>query len=217
MLSSELDNNQSGCVLLTAERLAQRTQLTLRPTDLFENIWRGKLIAKDQQTGDYVGDYYELGGTQMRIGSPEKVSGGLWISKDFAYVLRFIGTAQGILSLGFGTTYGKVDWDYNLSDINQVNIDLPPDCQALAQNDLPLPDGAVDLTQAGERLSFYASPRPGAVIDFYRSQLPAQGWEIQKGSSDGKTFLLDAAKNKRLLQISVTAQDSGSQVVLLSK
>lgn len=217
LVSSELDKGQSGCLLLTPERLAGKTQLTLRPTDLFENIWRGKLIAKDEQSGDFVSDHYALGGAQLRLGSPEKISGSLWISKDFGYVLRFTGSAEGILSLGFGTTYGQVDWEYSLSHINQVNIDLPPDCQALAQNDLPVPAGAVDLTQAGGQLSFHASPKPRAVIDFYSRELAAHGWTLQKGSSDGKTFHLAAVKDDRSLQISVTAQDSGSQVILLNK
>ena len=217
MLSSEADKSQTGCTLLSQDSLAGRTQLTLRPTDLFDNIWRAKLTAQDQQIGDFIADLYELGGAEMRIGSPEKISGQLWFSKDFGYVLRFTGSAQGILSLGFGTTYGLVDWEYNLSDINLVNISLPPDCLALSQNDLPVPEGAADLTQAGTRLSFHANPQPAAVISFYRAELAKQGWELQKGSSDGKTFLLDAIKDKRALQISVSAQDSGSFVVLISK
>jgi hypothetical protein len=217
VLSSEVDNSQAGCQLLTQDSLAERTRLTLRPTDLFDNIWRGKLLAKDEASGDFTADHYELGGAQLRLGIPEKISGSLWISKDLGYTLRFTGSAEGVLSLGFGTTYGQVQWEYKLSEINQVSISLPPDCLALAQNDLPVPVGASDMTQSGSRLSFRASPSPAALIEYYSSELTARGWTLQKGSSDGKTFQLAAEKDGLTLEISVITQENGSLVTLLKK
>ena len=215
MVSSEDQNKQSGCTLLTPGMLAGRTKLTLRPTDLFASLWRGKLVALDEQLPDYVADHYTLGGTELRLGSPEKLSGDLWYSKDRGYILRFSGSAEGILSLGFGTTYGKVDWEYNLSAINTTSIELTPDCTELAQTDLPLPQDALEVNQNGPQLAFQTASQPAATAEFLRAGLTKRGWTIPRTSGGGGNFSIEAFKAKQSLQITITAAGSGSQVVIL--
>ena len=217
MVSSEDQNKQSGCTLLTPDKLAGRTKLTLRPTDLYASLWRGKLVALDEQLPEYVADHYTLGGADLRLGSPEKISGDLWFSKDRGYILRFSGSAEGILSLGFGTTYGKIDWEYNLSQINQVNLNLPSDCAALAQNDLPLAQDAFEVTQNGAELAFQTAAAPAATLEFLRAELIKRGWTIQNGAAAGATSVTYAVKDQQALVITITPLASGSQVILLRK
>jgi len=214
LVSSELDSSLAGCVQLTSESLAGRTQHTLRPTDLFQEIWLGERITSG---GEQAGDHYALGLAQLRLGSPENMSGNVWLSAGGGYVLRFNGSAQGILSFGAGTTYGQVLWDYSLSDINQVSVSLPPDCLALVQNDLPLPPGALDLTQTGNRLAFQTADAPASVMDFYNRELPAAGWTILKGSGGGQVFQLAAAKDQRSIQISISSLAQSTQVTIISQ
>jgi hypothetical protein len=217
MVSSEEQDKQSGCTLLTPDKLAGRTKLTLRPTDLYASLWRGNLVALDEQLPNYVADHYALGGADLRLGSAEKISGDLWFSKDNGYIVRFTGSAEGILSLGFGTTYGKIDWEYNLAGINTTSIDLPPDCAALARNDLPIPQDALEVNQNGQQTAFQTAAAPAAALEFLRSELKKRGWTVQNGARAGDTSVTYVVKDQESLVITITPLASGAKVVLLHK
>jgi hypothetical protein len=211
LVSSELVG-QGGCQQVDAKQLPGQTDLAPRPADLFKGIYRGKLLSSDDHVGTVSALRYALDYADLSLGEAQNVQGTLWYDQNGETVLRSTGSADGRLSLGGGATYGEVNWEYLLTDIGAVSITLPPECQALIDNTFPLPNGATYLTKAGPILQFTTDLPPKDVIEFYRSTLVEQGYDIQIDSGGGSAYSLSGAKDDKHLQITITMVDGESHV-----
>jgi hypothetical protein len=211
LVSSELVG-QEGCQRVDADQLSRQNELAPHPADLFTAIYRGELLSVDDSIGTLSAVRYRLAGADLKLGQSKNIQGTLWLAHDGQTVLRFTGSAEGALSLGAGATYGRVEWEYLLTDINAVQPTLPPDCQAIAENTFPLPSNATRLERSGNILRFDTTLAPREVIDFYRSELASRGYDIQIDSGGGAAYNLSGIKAGKRLQIAITASKDSALV-----
>lgn len=211
LVSSELIG-QSGCQRVDSALTPDQAALAPRPADILTAIHRGAQITANDQIGTIPARRYELAGLETALGRAKTVSGTLWYARDGKTLLRFTGSAEGALSLGGGATYGKVEWEYLLTDIGAVAIQLPSDCQAIAAADFPLPGDARNLLRAGSLLRFDSLLTPKEIIDFYRSELSTRGYDILVDSGGGLGFSLSGLREGKSLQVTVSVRESTSQV-----
>ncbi len=215
LVSSENSAGAEGC-LRTAEQTPESfSQRAFTPQDLISAVSLGELIAKGGTVNQTQGDHYRLSAVRLSFGTVATTGGEIWIDPQSGRVLASNGWAEGALGLDGGGSYKRVEWQYTLETAVPVQISLPPDCQILAANDLPLPAAAGDLRQAGSSLSFDVQAKAPEVVDFYRSRLLKDGWTITTDSGGGASFLLKASRANRSLQIDITALETYTHVVIL--
>lgn len=79
-------------------------------------------------------------------------------------------------------------------------------------NDIPRLDDAANVVQAGETLIYQTSQDMQSVLDFYRSELEAAGWEVTDEISLGALASMELVRGAQT--ISVTMTQSGSDVMV---
>lgn len=82
---------------------------------------------------------------------------------------------------------------------------------AASASELPLLDDATDVFAAGQVTTYYTASNIPAVVDFYRNQLPAQGWTENTATSfTGDTnALLTFEKEGVTLTVSINQESEG--------
>jgi hypothetical protein len=79
--------------------------------------------------------------------------------------------------------------------------------------DIPLYPGATGLMNSGSFIAFTASDPLDTVADFYRKQMPENGWTITDENNPTDTVILALEKNGRKKFLTLTAQDKQVQVM----
>jgi len=187
-----------------------------RFTDLFLQLTTGDLIAKGETVNGISSDHFVLAGAQFLFGNPTSQKGEIWLAQKGGYPVRFTGQAEGVFSLSSETITGSVSWDYNLTDVNQLaTTSLPQACldEETIGADVPILPDAADQTTYGGAINYNSPTTPAAAADFYRTQLPANGWEITNETNTPPVFILSAHKGERSLQINIgPALESGCTI-----
>lgn len=115
------------------------------------------------------------------------VSGEVWVAENGGYVLRYHLDATAPQKLtGKGLEVSQT-YQYELTPDSPPPA-LPKDC-APVPVDMPVIDGAQNITYAGGQVVFDTSSKPGTVIDFYEQKLPALGWKPEKAAPSGEITL----------------------------
>lgn len=177
-----------------------------RFTDLFSQLATGDLIAEGEVVNGVSSDHFAMGGAQFLFGSPTSQEGEIWLAQEGGYPVRFTGRAEGVFSLSSETITGSVHWEYNLLDVNLLaGISLPQACidEENIGADIPILPDATDQTTYGGAISYNSPTAPAAAADFYRAQLPANGWEITNETASAPVFILSARKGDRSLQVNI--------------
>jgi hypothetical protein len=212
-----VSSETAGCVKTAVQNPSVLIDRAPGPADLIQSLKRGDLIGKAEKIDSAVTDHYGMMGVKISFGKAEKSAGDIWIDIQNGLVVRQDGRAEGAFSLGGGASYGRIDWQYDLNAAANVTVGLPPDCQALANNDLPLPPNSGDPAQNGAELSFQVQTKPALVMGFFRGELPKRGWTIETDAGGGAIFEMDASKDGKKLHITVTALDLGARVTIQRK
>ena len=102
------------------------------------------------------------------------------------------------------TVNGKMHWEFDLMDVNQVNEIILPDICVQAESEgvgnLPVPPSATDVTQFGPMMTLNSSDAPNVVADFYRQELAAAGYELTEESDFGGMFMFTFMKDGQTLK-----------------
>ena len=119
----------------------------------------------------------------------EEASGEVWIARDGGYPVKFILDGKGAPSTGeSGSDFfasGTYHIEYELLEVNtSFTIEPPAEAQTMPGmgmgggegSDFPMMDDAdVQISMQG-MVNYYTNATVGEVIDFYKSELAAQGW-----------------------------------------
>ncbi|MBN1373510.1 MAG: hypothetical protein JW987_16350 [Anaerolineaceae bacterium] len=216
LVSTEFSGG-SGCLKLSGAKTAAQQIGEMGPTAAFEDIRLSELLGSDETINGILTDHYKVGGAGFKLGAVDQMNAEVWVAKQGHYIVRFTGKATGTLDLQGGPGQGSLTWEYNLSDVNATQVSLPAECGQDALADVPLPEGASDLSQMGAGLTFSVPRAPQEIAEFFRGALPDSGWTIERESSDGNAYTFDLVKGERRIGLFVTLNDGKSQVLVIVK
>jgi hypothetical protein len=189
----------------------------LIPHEIFTSFQIEELVALNDEVDGVLAQRYSVQSVDLTLGPARQVMGEIWIAQDGGHVVQFVGEATGNFMLADQVSEGVLNWDYRLTEIDELEeIQLPPACQEQqAAADFPIPDDAGNLTVLNGFISFESSDTPLSVARFYRNRLPEAGWEILSDTTLGDLVQMDAEKDERSVQIFISASDGGALVLVI--
>lgn len=191
----------------------------LKPEDFFESVETGELLEQGVMVNGVLADHYRVSVTGIDMVSTASESGEIWIAQDGGYIVRYRGTAQGTFDTGEETGDGSVTWEYDLLDVNNVPvIDFPVECrdQQAAVEEVPIPENAQNKQSMAGIITFESPDGPEEVGEFYRNELPANGWRITEDSVIASLVMMTAEKDGQSLQIMITTGESTGSSAIIS-
>ncbi len=134
--------------------------------------------------------------------------GSLYIAKDGAYVVRLIIRGEGtsdLLTSVEGQT-GEIDYRLDFVPADGLQIIPPEGCEAGSGPDTEYPvlADAQKVAAFGALYSYESSTPIEAVLDFYKSELAAKGWVLDREIAAGDTAVLLFTLGDRNLSIAIT-------------
>jgi hypothetical protein len=121
-------------------------------------------------------EHYTFDERALLLTGLAKSSGEVWVATQGGYVLRYLETTTaGDKFFGEGIE-GKLELDYELTEINQpLTIELPPGCPPGLVAAPTMADAANVLSTPGE-LRYESASSIADVLAFYDKELPTLGW-----------------------------------------
>jgi hypothetical protein len=189
------------------------------PEDLFNSFEIEELIAVNDVINGVSTQRYSLRSVDLAWGTTSRVMGEVWIAQEGQYIVRFVGEATGEYFLWEEEVEGTLEWDYQVTMINELeDIALPPECvEQETRTEFPLPENAGNRTSFGDFVSFESPDTPQEVARFYRERLPEEGWTIRSENTAGSFIQISVEGSDRQAQITISPGDSGSAVVIVFK
>lgn len=142
------------------------------------------------------------------------VQADVWISDEAStpqYVTRFIVSWE-------GTKDGKKftgKWTYEVYDVNRPIAIEPPEQATGMPEDIPIYEGAAELTIMGKVITYSCADAATTVAEFYRNEMPARGWTAGEESTMGNMIVQEWTKGERKASITIASQESGNTSVMI--
>ncbi len=188
----------------------------------FEELALGLNAATAGLTGDatLVGET-DLGGIRARqytfdeslmgstFGLYSTIKGDIWVSIEGDYVLKYQYSAE-----DDEATYR---WDWEVYDINAPFTIEPPEEALGARTDIPIMPDATERTSIGAVTSYRTASDLSAVVDFYKEEMPAQGWSYQEDASmiTDQFAMLSFSKEGQEASVTLAPEDDGGTTVVV--
>jgi hypothetical protein len=203
MITKDADGNIS-CVSMSSSEESDLTQGIFTP-DMMGSISGAKYVGRETVNGINT-KHYAWKETSLPVFGFTSASGDVWVAIDGDYVVRYVSEASGTGTVfGAAEEEGTISFEYNLTDVNgSFAIEAPAECTAPA-TDIPIMADAQDKATFGEMLS-YSSPSAFAdVVEFYKTEMPANGWQPSGEPMEMEDFAtLSFAKDGRTAQVMIT-------------
>jgi hypothetical protein len=219
MMTAAVGTTKASCMSFSSDKPAFDQKALLTPDELLAGLQSDALVARGEMMNGVKTDHYKLKKANLGFGVATSQTGELWVAQEGGFLVKFLGQAEGDFSLTADKVKGTVTWDYNLTEVNKLkDIVLPPECTASTQAiaDLPIPPNAVEKNTFGEIITFNSPDAPKVVADFFRKELPAQGWKITSDTNLGTVVMMSIQKDTRKFSIMITPgqNDKGTAVVI---
>ncbi len=195
---------------------SQTTEL-FKPDDIVGGVKDAKLVKRGETVNGIVTDHYTFDQGGLSFGTFSSAKGDAWIASDGGYVVKYTGEATGKNALFGQSTEGSFTWEYLVEDVNTIKeIALPAECEGQKPAaDIPIPSNATEKNSFGNIQTFITVDEPAAVAEYYKKELPGQGWQAGAGNSLGDTETLEFTKEGRKLAITITKNEQGTNVILM--
>ncbi len=148
--------------------------------------------------------------------------GDVWVAVDGSYIVKYVveatGTSAELLGVQ-GQAKGTMTLEYNVTDIGQsFKIELPADSGCQAATDIPIMKDATDMSTFGEMITYTSPSSFEDVVNFYKDEMPNNGWEASGDSLEMEGFAqFEFTKDTRKAQIMISFdQDKDTVSVLIS-
>ncbi|MBN1995054.1 MAG: hypothetical protein JW953_20335 [Anaerolineae bacterium] len=164
----------------------------------------------------------------------EGLQGDVWVATEGNHIVKFILEAKNYRSLQQGEglfDFGSASFEYNLLDMNgDFTITLPEaaknaggvpdvsggDTGGADTGDIPVLDNAEETMSMSGFISYYTASDIATVVEFYRQELPALGWQedANQGYADDSSALLSFSKEGKMLMVTITIEDDRTSVIV---
>ena len=216
-------DEQEGCTAFTENLdVLHSGSNDLGLASIFSQLEIGAVKEKAVMVNGVLSDRYQVKNVAMENATLTDVDAQIWYAQDGGFIVKFTGEAQGdaYSEIEDSRISGRIRWSYDLSDINGiVEIQLPRNCQLAAQggvNDIPVPDDAQDLSKIGSMLSFNSPKEAGILADFYRSAMPAAGYNLSDETVLDDFFVITYIKAEETITIMISGLDSGGSDAIIT-
>jgi hypothetical protein len=109
-------------------------------------------------------------------------------------------------------------WSWEVYDINApFTIEPPAEAQG-ARKDIPLMPDAADRSTFGSMTTYQSASDLTTVADFYKEQMPGQGWSYDESSGmmTDQIAMMSFTKEGETASITITPNDEGGTTVLIT-
>jgi hypothetical protein len=203
MITKDADGTTS-CISMSSSEESDLTQGIFTP-DMMGSISGAKYAGRETVNGVDT-KHYTWKETSLPVFGFASASGEVWVATDGDYVVRYSSEASGSGTLfGAGEQEGTVSLEYNLTDVNgSFTIEAPAECETAA-TDIPVMADAQDKATFGEMLSYSSPSALVDVVEFYKTEMPANGWQPSGEPMEMEDFAtLSFAKDGRTAQVMIT-------------
>ncbi|MDD5370268.1 MAG: hypothetical protein PHQ40_14390 [Anaerolineaceae bacterium] len=189
-----VEDGQSGG--LSCEKEAAPTdisQMTFH-TDILQSINPGKLLDRKVPVNGILGDAYELKTLRIIFKNDLQIDNGkVWIALEAPYILKAEGTLDGGFQLDSTFAKGRVTFRYEITDQNQVSIQVPVICANPPVDLIPLPSSAKEVDKSTFHIAFSSDENREQLNAFFLNELTAQGWKVEELPPDAYPLTLRAS------------------------
>lgn len=152
----------------------------------------------------------------MVQGDVTAVKADIWVADEAGmpnYVTRMTVSWEGTQEDGKKI---QGDWTYEIYDVNKPITIEPPEGAAGVPEDIPLYPGATDQTIMGNLIMFSSADPVEDVAEFYRNEMPGQGWTEGQESTLGNIVSQEWTKGDRKASLMISPKDEGGCTVMIS-
>ncbi|PKO14905.1 MAG: hypothetical protein CVU39_12565 [Chloroflexi bacterium HGW-Chloroflexi-10] len=223
-----LDPNGSGgqpCIAMTG---SEGTGIDLddfnamTPAAMFGTLEGAELVERDVNINNVITDYYKL--TNKSISGTNQVvdQADFWVAQDGGYIVRYIGNGQGetYSSSTESNVSGKMHWEYDLMDVNQVTeIVIPDECVEAAEqgaNQYPIPENAENVSGFDKLLTFTSPDAPSVLAEYYRAEMPKAGYTETEFSDWDPVFMITYIKDGKTTTVMISEGENGGSTALVT-
>lgn len=149
-------------------------------------------------------------------GSVTATQADVWIADGAglpAYVTRFTLSWEGTNDEGKKI---RGDWTWEIYDVNQPITIQPPEGAPTQPEDIPIYPGATSQSLMGNTIMFSSTDPVEKVAEFYRAEMPRQGWAAGEENAMGSIVLQEWTKGDRQVSLMISAQDEGGCSVVIT-
>jgi hypothetical protein len=189
--------------------------------------YEGRETINGAETKHYSFDEKALGSWGLSPDTKiETAKGDVYIATDGNYMARLDVTMTGMnITVPGGTgnealTNGSMHMVMDVTDVNKpITIEVPPEALEAGKppEDIPVLDNAEETTNLFGMISYKTASTPQEVHDFYKAEMPNNGWTETKDEPLGEMFTMEFTKDQRTASLMITTDsDSGKTSVLIS-
>ncbi len=156
----------------------------------------------------------------------EDATGNIYIAVEGNYLIHMDVTISGTgLDLPTGTEgrtiqNGSMTVKIDLLDINQpITIQVPEEAlqSGGVPEDIPVPADAEELANFMGMITFKSASTPQQIADFYKAEMPKNGWTESKAEEFGGMYSLEYTKEGRTASFIISSDSaSGKTSVLIT-
>lgn len=160
------------------------------------------------------------------IGEITDASGELYVAREGNYIAYMELMLEGQnLAMSTGgeegaVKEGRMEFTYEMSDVNTpMTIEVPEEALASSKlpEDIPVPEGAEEVSFMFGMLTFNSASSPTEVADFYKAQMPENGWTESGVTELGDMYMLEYTQDGRSASLIIsTDTDTGKTTVLIT-
>jgi hypothetical protein len=188
----------------------------LDPKDVIGKMENAKLVKKGESVNGIKTNHYTYDETNLSGSQFTKAKGDVWVAQEGNYVVKLTGTATGLSLVQVKDANATATFDYAIDQVGKVaKIKAPEFCGSLPA-DIPLPPNTKVELAIGEIYTLRSTDSSKDVADFYRSQLPNNGWTLGEDNTIGEMVTLHFTKDTRSLDIIINS-DNGSTTIMISE
>ncbi|MBC7226470.1 MAG: hypothetical protein H5T61_04475 [Thermoflexales bacterium] len=211
----------SGCIQ-TQQSAEEATQfgegILFKPEDFASSDYR--YVGRDTVNG-VRSRHYTLELTPEMLegivsGTVTATNADIWVADEAgmpAYVTRLTVSWEGTQEDGKKI---QGDWTYEVYDVNKPITIQPPEGATGAPEDIPIYPGATDQTIMGTLIMFSSADPVEDVAEFYRNEMPGQGWTAGEESTLGNVVMQEWTKGDRKASLMISPKDEGGCTVMIS-
>jgi len=190
--------------------------LDVDPASYFEENkeYVGKETINGISTRHYVLHLSPLEAMAFSEGEVSDVKSEVWVSDEAGlpnFVVRFVlewtGTQDG--------EQGEGQYIYEVYDVNQpITIEPPEGAPSGLPEDIPAYPDAQDMAFMAGMITFSTPDEMSVVVEFYKDQMPAEGWTLTEENDLGTMVMQSWSKDSRTVSLMISSGDEGTSVMI---
>jgi hypothetical protein len=186
------------------------------PEDVIGGLNNARRVRPDERINGILCRHYTFDEKSLAVGEFSQAQGEIWIAVEGDYVVKYTLQAEG-KNPATGDE-GRLEWEYEVRDVNvPITIEAPPGC-ATAESEFPIMPDATDMTTMNGMVTYTSATAFEDVLAFYQEQMPANGWsETGDSFTSPDNAMLSYTRDGRTVTVALTSDDGAVSVLIMSE